>query len=182
MPAERRGLRDTALRLGGAAIATLMTAGCGPGTTPHDPATPTPLASPIATPVSVAKSSPTPRTAPSLTRYAGHYPFDKVGGVAFLDATAVVAAVKAVVPDAAVRRSVLSGDGPGTPITMRGGKLIAWGCETHDCSDHDWSILIARDGGGVQVCYHDAATMQERSRWYSAPAKATLRGGDCPSS
>ena len=182
MPVERRGSRHNALRLSAAVVATLMTAGCGPGATPREPATPTPLASPIAPPVPAIKSSPTPQAAPSLTRYAGHYPFDKVGGVAFLDAPVVVAAVEAVVPDAAVRRSVLSGDGPGTPIAARGGKLIAWGCETHDCSNHDWSILIAPGGGNVQICYHDAATMQQRSRWYSAPAETALRSGDCPSS
>jgi len=136
--------------------------------------------SPAATPLPQAAPTPT-ATPPALGGYAGHYPFDKVGGVAFLDDPAVVAAVDSLVPDAAVRKLVLGGDGPGTPIATHGGKLIAWGCETHNCGDHDWTIEIAPDGSAPAVCYHDAATMHDRSRWYTAPGRAELRAEPCPS-
>ena len=46
---------------------------------------------------------------------------------------------------------------------------------------HDWAILIAPDGGEASVCYHDAATMRERARWYLAPGRSEMRDGDCPS-
>ena len=156
----------------------VMLAGCKPtdrratdnAAIPTAPAPPAPLPTPQPTATPVA-----------LSAYAGKYPFDKVDGVAFLHDPAVTAAVAALVPDAGVRKLMLGGDGPGTPIVSRGGKLIAWGCETHNCGDHNWTIEIAPDGTAPTVCYHDASSMNERSRWYLAPGRAEMRAGDCPS-
>lgn len=132
------------------------------------------------TPAAAPSANATPASA-SLAKYAGHYPFDAVGGVRFLDVPQVQSAVSALVPPADIRRLVLGGDGPGTPIAMKDGALVAWGCETHNCGDHDWSVTIAPDGGHAQVCYHDAAAMNAQSRWYLAPGKTEMRDGDCPS-
>ena len=136
---------------------------------------------PPANAAQVPAPQPSPSAAADLARYIGHDPFDAIGGVRFLDQPVVTKAVTALVPDPMIRSLVLGGDGPGTPIVLQAGKLVAWGCETHNCGDHDWSILIASDGGGAQVCYHDAATMQGRARWYVAPGRSEMRDGDCPS-
>lgn len=138
-------------------------------------------AAPTSMPVAPAPlSSATPARA-KLGKYAGHYPFDAVDGVRFLDTPEVKSAVAALVPAADVRALVLGGDGPGAPIAMKDGALVAWGCETHNCGDHDWSVTIEPDGGHAQVCYHDAAAMHAQSRWYLAPGKTEMRDGDCPS-
>jgi hypothetical protein len=154
----------------------MLLAGCQAGDT-GNAAAPTPQ--PTATTVALPSPAPSPLVA--LEVYAGHYPFDAVGGVRFLDQPAVVRAVTPLVPDARIRALVLGGDGPGTPIALQAGKLVAWGCETHNCGDHDWTISIAPDGGAASVCYHDAATMQEKARWYLAPGRTEMRDGDCPS-
>ena len=126
-------------------------------------------------------TSPAPAAAGALDSYLGHYPFDAVGGVRFLDQPAVTRAVAALVPDSKIRTLLLGGDGPGTPVVRKDGKLLAWGCETHNCGGHDWAILIAPDGGGANVCYHDAVTMRDRARWYLTPNRTEMRDGDCPS-
>ena len=156
----------------------LAIAGCKPADrhTSSNATGPTPGASPAALP------TPRPTATPAaLGAYVGKYPFDKVDGVAFLDNPAVTAAVDALVSDAGIRKLVLGGDGPVTPIAPRDGKLIAWGCETHNCGDHNWTIEIAPDGTAPAVCYHDANAMNDRSRWHLAPGRTEMRAGDCPS-
>lgn len=165
-------------RIGAIAALTgaMLLAACQAGNT-GNAAVPTPQP----TAISVALPSPAPSPSVALSGYAGHYPFDAVGGVRFLDQPAVVRAVTALVPDAKIRALVLGGDGPGTPIVRQAGKLVAWGCETHNCGGHDWTISISPDGAAASVCYHDAATMQEKARWYLAPGRNEMRDGDCPS-
>ncbi|MBY8828468.1 hypothetical protein [Hephaestia mangrovi] len=138
---------------------------------------PTPEANRVAAP-----HSPDAGAFATLSAYVGHYPFDKVNGTSFLDQPSVIAAVDRLVSDGRIRALVLGGDGPGTPVAPQAGKLIAWGCETHNCGDHDWTVSIAPDGSDPSVCYHDAATMRARSRWYLAPDRVEMRDGDCPSS
>ena len=159
-----------------AVAGALLLAGCHAADTANK-TSPTPRPTAIAT----TSSQPSASGLAALGGYAGHYPFDAVGGVRFLDQPAVTRAVTELVPDAAIRALVLGGDGPGTPIAKQAGKLVAWGCETHNCGAHDWAITIAPDGSGATVCYHDAATMQERARWYLAPGRSEMRDGDCPS-
>lgn len=156
----------------------LAIAGCKPADrhTSSNATAPAPAASPA------ALSTPQPTATPAaLGAYLGKYPSDKVDGVTFLDNPAVTTAVDALVSDAGIRKLVLGGDGPVTPIASRDGKLIAWGCETHNCGDHNWTIEIAPDGTAPTVCYHDANAMNDRSRWYPAPGRTEMRAGDCPS-
>ena len=162
----------------------LAIAGCKPGDRGAQggataPAAPAATATPVEAPPPAAKSIGSGRA--MLGDFAGKYPFDSVDGTTFLSHPAVVAAVDRLVPDAGIRKLALGGDGPGAPIALRGGKLVAWGCETHDCGNHDWTIEIAPDGSAPMVCYHDAATMTARSRWYVAPGRTEMRPGDCPS-
>ncbi|HEU4960675.1 MAG TPA: hypothetical protein VFT56_09715 [Sphingomonas sp.] len=162
-----------------AAMAALLLAGCRGAQPANETATPSPAPRPNSIAVPLPQASATP--AASLGRYAGHYPFDAIDGVRFLGQPAVTHAVAALVPDAAIRAQVLGGDGPAAPIALKNGKLLAWGCRTHDCGDHNWTVAITPDGSDSVVCYHDAPTMQARSRWYVAPSRTEMRDGDCPS-
>lgn len=159
----------------GALLGAVLLAGCHSGDAGNS-VSPTPQPTSAVVPPAAA-----PTAAGALDSYLGHYPFDAVGGVRFLDQPAVAKAIGALVPDTKIRALVLGGEGPGTPVARKDGKLLAWGCETHNCGGHDWTILIASDGGEASVCYHDAATMRERSRWYLAPDRSEMRDGDCPS-
>ncbi|TPG16713.1 hypothetical protein EAH87_13780 [Sphingomonas koreensis] len=161
-----------------------ITASCHPaGSDGNGSAAAPAAASASALPSAVAPSATaaSPPVRESLSGYIGRYPFDAVNGVTFLANPAVTHVVDALAPGPAVRALVLAGDGPGAPIAAIGGELAAWGCETHNCGDHNWTILIAPDGGQGQLCYHDAAAMHDRSRWYVAADKAEMRDGGCPS-
>ena len=103
----------------GALIGAALLAGCHSSGTGN-----TGAPAPQPTPAAVGSPGPAPTaTATALDRYLGHYPFDLVDGVRFLDQPAVVKAVAARVSDAAIRALVLGGDGPGTPVARKDGKL-----------------------------------------------------------
>jgi hypothetical protein len=114
-----------------------------------------------------------------LTAYVGKYPHDAVGGVDFFDRTDVANGLIAAVGDEALRRRVRDRSGPESPIFLRGKQVAAWGCEAHNCGDHNWTVLID-PAGKTEVCYHDTATTGDRSRWYAGDAPI-LRPGACPS-
>jgi hypothetical protein len=116
----------------------------------------------------------------SLAGYAGRYPNDEVDGETFLDDIRVRAAVAAAVADGEIRGRILDGRGTYGPIRMGGNRLTAPGCESHNCGDHNWAILIDASVDNIEVCYHDAASMAGRSRWYRADRAAEMRAGDCP--
>jgi hypothetical protein len=160
-------------------MAALLLAGCHGARSGNETATPSPAPGPTSVAVPLPQAAATP--AALLGRYAGHYPFDAIDGVRFFEQPAVTRAVAALVSDPAIRAQVLGGDGPAAPIALRHGRLLAWGCRTHDCGDHNWTVAIAPDGGAAAVCYHDAPAMQTRSRWYVAPDRTEMRDGDCPS-
>ncbi len=114
-----------------------------------------------------------------LTAYVGHYPGDAVDGVGFFDRTEVATALNEAVIDPAVRREIVNGHGPQTPVFARGKTVAAWGCEAHDCSDHNWTLFVDPVTKKGTACYHDAA-MGDRSHWYAGAAPVTKPGG-CPS-
>jgi hypothetical protein len=114
-----------------------------------------------------------------LTAYVGKYPHDAVGGVDFYDRTDVANGLIAAVGDEKLRRLIRGRSGPETPIFARGKQVAAWGCEEHDCGDHNWTVLVDPDGGKTEVCYHNSETTGDRSRWY-AGAAPSLRPGACP--
>lgn len=134
-----------------------------------------------AAPANSAASNGAATASGPLSVHVGHMPWDEVNGVTFLANPQVRAAVEAAVPDAAVRRWVLGGDGPSNPIAMRDGRIIATGCERHNCGPHHWSILIDTEGTRAEVCYAQNSTL-ERSTWYVAGRPAEERQGDCPAS
>jgi len=129
----------------------------------------------------VATPAPTPAALPSedLSRYVGEYPTEeKGGGPSFLRQPLVREAVARVVPDKDVRELVLGSDVTATPIAQVEGKLVAFGCEPHNCGPHNWAIAIRPDGADPAVCYVD----QDRriARWYPEGAAPAPAGG-CPS-
>jgi hypothetical protein len=116
-----------------------------------------------------------------LSAHVGRLPSDVVNGTTFLADPRVRAAVEAAVTDAEVRRWVLREDVTSSPIGRRDGRIVATGCEAHNCGPHHWSILIDPEGTSAEVCYARNSTL-ERSTWYVAGRPAEERQGDCPSS
>lgn len=162
-------------------VALIGLAGCHPSM-PNNASTEAAATPSAPAPSAKPESSPPAAATVDLSGYVGHYPFDKIGGRDFYDQTVVQAALSSLVPDAAIRTRILADDGPATPIALGANKrLIVWGCETHNCGDHNWAITIAVDGTAPQICYHDQATTGDGARWYVAPGKTQMRGGACPS-
>lgn len=113
-----------------------------------------------------------------LSVYVDKYAFDKVEAVSFLAHPLVRAGVEGAVPEAKIREWILENTGPQTPIALRDGRLISWGCQQHNCGMHQWTVVIAPDGGNTEVCYlPDGA---ETPVWY-AGGKKIGRTGLCPS-
>lgn len=117
-----------------------------------------------------------------LTAYVGHYPRDAVAGVSFFDRTEVANALIEAVPEEKVRRMMIGPDATRTPIFQTGRRIAAYGCEQHNCGDHNWTIYTAIDGNADQaaVCYHQAETMGDVSRW-TTRSGTTRKPGACPS-
>lgn len=116
-----------------------------------------------------------------LSGYAGKHPREKVAGISFLDHSAVKAAV-AKLPDAAVRDFVFGYNGPDAPIASKDGRLIAWGCEIHNCGYHNWAVSITPDGATADICLYDNDDDVDGSAtWYLADGRRETRAGSCPS-
>jgi hypothetical protein len=123
----------------------------------------------------VAVASPVPRA--DLSRYAGKYPFDTVDGTRFQDLPVVHAAIEAAVRDPEIRRWVLSDKTvPTTPIAVKDGALLSWGCEAHHCSAHNWTLVMRPDASAPQLCYTDDSGI----RWFSNGALLAKKD-PCPS-
>lgn len=113
-----------------------------------------------------------------LSVYVGKYAFDKVADVSFLEHPLVRAGVEGAVPDAGIREWIFEKAGPQSPIVLRDGRLLSWGCQQHNCGMHQWTVVIAPDGSNAEVCYlPDGA---DKPVWY-AGGKKTARTDDCPS-
>jgi len=132
--------------------------------------------------VALAAAAADPPAAPAdLTIYAGKYPSETVEGISFLRHPRVRAAVEAAVPDAGARAWILDRAGQQTPIALRAGHLVSWGCEAHVCNDHEWTIFIDSAGTSAEICYHVGRTMGDRSRWFHTGRPSELRPDEsCP--
>ncbi len=157
-------------------LSALFLAGCGDDA---EPAVGTNVAAFVPPATQPAVPIPGQAQTTPLTAYVGRYPRDAVDGVGFFDRTQVATAIDGVVPDATLRRAIVRADGPTTPIFRVGDRVASWGCETGNCDDRHWTVLVDPDGRG-EVCYHDTATMGTASRWYTATGPA-LRQTACPS-
>lgn len=118
----------------------------------------------------------------SLARYVGKQPSEPVGGTSFKRDPAVTAAVAALVPDAKVRAFISGSTGPESAIALKDGRLLAWGCQVHNCGPHNWSVTIAPDGSRAEVCHYDETdAVAGQATWYVAPGRSERRTGSCPS-
>ena len=117
-----------------------------------------------------------------FSTYVGKHPAESVDGTRFLDEPAVKAAVAATVADASVRDFVFNYDGPDAPIVSKDGRILAWGCERHNCGYHNWSIAITPDGANAEICfYHNDDSADGPATWYLPGGKTEKRPGNCPS-
>lgn len=129
--------------------------------------------------------APTPlpgqRQSTPLTNYVGHYPHDAVDGVGFYDRSEVANLLVALVPEEALRRTIAGREATTVPIVRTGSRVAAHGCEAHNCADRNWTLEVATNGNldDGTVCYHDAETMGQASRW-TTRAGSERRPGDCP--
>jgi hypothetical protein len=117
-----------------------------------------------------------------LSKYVGSHPSTPVEGARFLDEASVRKAVAANVTDAEVRKFVFEYNGPDAPIVAKAGRILAWGCERHNCGYHNWSIAITPDGTSAEVCYYrDNDRPDGTSTWYLPGGTKEQRPGNCPS-
>ncbi|MDQ8756080.1 hypothetical protein RCO27_07535 [Sphingosinicella sp. LHD-64] len=129
-----------------------------------------------------AAANATAGTAGILTAYVGRHPGESVDGVTFRAHPAVRTAVAATLTDPALRRFVLDSPATDAPIVARDGRILAWGCEPHNCGYHNWSISITPDGATADVCFYDDDDSADGpSRWYLAGGTTEERPGNCPS-
>ncbi len=159
------------------AIATLsliLLAGCGPQTatvtnnvTVETTTTNTDI---VASPADTAGATPDNAVAPSieapsLAAYAGKSPYDKLAGKTFTETDAVKAAIAGSGANAEARKWLANTSGPASPIVLQNGKLLMNECQEHNCSDHNWTIAIAPDGSGPEICYYDMK-LEPKPQWF----------------
>jgi len=118
----------------------------------------------------------------ALARYVDLHPREVEAGRSFLGEPAVRRAIAASVRDAGVRSFIYNYNGPDAPIAKtRGGRLIAWGCEAHNCGFHNWAVSITPDGSSAEVCYyHDDERPDGSATWYLPRRRTVRRAGNCP--
>ena len=170
--------------LGHDIAALLLLSACGGE--PQQPATPNQSQMNASATPEAAITDPgnaaTPTAVGPLSKYVGKHPSDTVDGTRFLDEPTVVKAVAASVPDAAVRKFVFDYNGPDAPIVAKADRILAWGCERHNCGYHNWSIAITSDGASADICYYrDKDRPDGTSTWYLPDGKTEKRPGNCPS-
>ena len=91
-------------------------------------------------------------------------------------------AVEQTVPDAEVRDFIFHYNGPDAPIVAKAGRILAWGCERHNCGYHNWAVSVLPDGSSPEICfYHDDEHADGAAHWFLPGGKAETRSGNCPS-
>ena len=126
-------------------------------------------------PVRVAESG-------ALSRYVDMHPREVEDGRSFLGEASVRQAIAANVRDSGVRNFIYHYDGPDAPIARtRSGRILAWGCEAHNCGFHNWAVSITPDGSSAEVCYyHDDDRPDGSATWYLRGGRTVKRAGNCP--
>lgn len=143
---------------------------------------------PAPSPTATATAAPAPTVAATdaaggLSRYVGKYPFDKVGATSFMTDPLVAKAVRESGADTRIQELILGAAGPQTPIRKIGDKIVSWGCETHNCGPHNWTLAVREDGTGGEVCYFEqddaVDVVSGKSIWFSG-GKKLERTEACP--
>lgn len=148
-------------------------------TSPPTPVTQLPSIEAPSPPLPAPPPSLAPERLRALAGYVDKYPFDQVDGVAWNDHPTVKTGIAATVTDAKARKAIETLEGPAAPIEMRGGKLMSWACEAHNCGPHQWAVHVDPGTGATDVCYFDEAASATESRWFLAGGKEEKRAGNC---
>lgn len=121
----------------------------------------------------------------NIYQWSGRYPFDPgPNGPSFLSDPAVRAMASAAVPNQRVLSEIDTRQGPQTPIEVQGKRLIAFGCEAHNCGGgFNWSMVVVDSSRGhyMRVCLHDSERMGNWSEWYEGGRVKARIQGECPS-
>jgi hypothetical protein len=118
----------------------------------------------------------------ALSRYVDMHPREVEDGRSFLGEATVRQAIAASVHDSGVRNFIYHYDGPDAPIARtKSGRILAWGCEAHNCGFHNWAVSITPDGASAEVCYYrDDDRPDGSATWYSRGGRTVKRAGNCP--
>lgn len=90
---------------------------------------------------------------PALSDYVGKYPFDEVGGVAFIDHPAVRLALESSGAPAEAIALARDRDQVVVPIFRTETALVASGYDPRSGGSVNWNLAITPDGGHAVVCY-----------------------------
>lgn len=127
---------------------------------------------------SATAAQPPASNGPPVEGYPGKYPFDKVGGVSFLDHPEVRAAVTRAVRDPKVREWLLDPKGSPSPkIAEVNGEVVSTGCQQHACQQRNWAIFFDPTTRIARVCYFSGGAA---ARWYDGKGGSLLKDQPCP--
>ena len=115
-------------------------------------------------PVLIVGLSAAARPLPSLSRYVGKYPTDKVAGISLYNHPRFRALVNAAAPSNMVAATILA-PAVENRVERQGALIVAEMCEAHDCIDRQWTVAILSPNGPAAVCYYDSNLMGG-GRWF----------------
>lgn len=116
--------------------------------------------------------------APPLNAYVGKYQFDEIAGYSLLNHPQFRNNVNAVVNNDIDRWWLFNENATSGPIEFRDGKIIAWACEQHNCSNRNWNVAIDPQSQETEVCFHLLQSGLERNVRYTANGMITLPPGE----
>jgi hypothetical protein len=121
-------------------------------------------ANPTAT-ISAGTQASAGKAAPALSAYVGIMPGSKVRGFDFTGHPSVVRAVKAALHGSAYQSQVLDDHVVLPPVARQGDLIVYTACEPHNCSFHNWAIVLPTSAREAAVCYYDSDS-SEGARWF----------------
>jgi hypothetical protein len=117
---------------------------------------------------------------PPLSAYTGGYASNTVNGYSFWKNPIVRRATQGAVANPTIVKAFLAW-GVEDMVKDTAGASLAWGCEAHNCGDHNGTIVVVRPNGPAAVCYHDAGDGDQSARWYIGGKMISRDLGACPS-
>ncbi len=117
---------------------------------------------------------------PPLSAYTGGYASNAVRGYSFWKNPIVRRTVLGAATNPTIVKAFLAW-GVEDMVKDTAGTSLAWGCEAHNCGDHNGTIVVVRPNGPGAVCYHDAGNGDQSARWYVGGSLFSKDLGACPS-
>lgn len=115
---------------------------------------------------------------PEVAKWVGKYPSDKIDGFSFNSLPIVRRSVERAIFTRSTVEVVLS-NATTEPIRQNGSLLVSGSCEPHNCSSHNWEIVILVPNGPAAICYHDQDLTGGSSRWFVGGVAKFQSAGDC---